>query len=941
MWSGVIAVMVAGAAAANVVILNPGEVRGQVSFGSRPLSSFSLELRSGEGLTTDKGFSSSPYSMPVESGQSYQPRLRARLDHPAGMTSLLDVARWSVVPVDNQTGPSTLDFVYPTPFDITASLTVMGGSIERYELSAAANGPQENYWATAAHDLGGSPSSVTRVFPMIPTNQVNVVGRVFLRTSSGTQVIRSLGVQTINLLAGQNTVSWVVDLSNTGHLAGTLDIDPGAPVSFHKLFFKGVGTLEGPGPSGDIQLSARAPYNLELPPGLYDVYLRTYYLPDNQSSDSKAHRVTITTGGTTSLNFSDPLGAAQVPLLISGLLSNADLTQARMFLARHDLLASVHTEAESTTLTNGRLEFLLPHGDWKRERISLSFIDDTQPAAPLNAWVHRSYHTGTPPPVTVPAFSTVSFSTELIPLVRTRLYFDVRESSATAPEILFTYPSVSLLRTHYAPGNGGRWESSAKSTGSGTPKSLSSVTLIAEPGTYNLHATANIDGASIEFANQNITIAEPTLTPPGSNVSVTPISRTDLQVNVTFPTVSGGGLTTVVESPLAPELPQGLKSFCADGASAEGIDCTPLFYDIDTTAQFTQATVCIRRKLQGTNALAQFLRLYHYDKDAPPSGQWEELPPPPGQEPAFDCSEDPAACGCISEAACGINPAAEPPVTVIRVCGVTTGFSPFAVAAKPVSFTNTVNGVEYTGPTGPPALQTWTAEGSGMYRITATGASGASAAAGLAGGCGAKVSGVFTLQANDTLHMLVGQKGTATTYSAGGGGGSFVTLNGGPLLIAGGGGGLRSGALVPGRNGSTGTAGTAGSTNSSYASGFIAGGTNGLGGTRGVAYGSGGGGWSGNGASDGTYGEGGFSFQSGGKGGAGKTCGGLAHGGYGGGGAGNGCYGGGGGGGYSGGGGGRVGGGGGSLNTGTLPKQAEGECTPNGHGFITIEPVAP
>ncbi|QSQ14093.1 endo-1,C4-beta-glucanase [Myxococcus landrumensis] len=938
--SGVVALVVSGVAAANVVILNPGELRGAVSFGTLTLDSFSLEVRSGTGLSTSSGFQSSPYSLMVESGEVYQPTLRATVSVPGGTPTQLHVSRTNVVAVDNQNGPTTLDFNFPVTSNITASLTVLGGTIDRFEFSANAGTGTEGYKAGSSETIHDTQTAVTRVFPMIPTSEVHVGGTAYLRTGSGTPVQHSLSSQVINMLQGQNTASWTVDLSTTGHLAGIIDVAPGVTVAHHKLYYRGVVTQAGNGPSGERQLAPRSSYDLELPPGQYDVYLRTVFLPGIHYSDSKSHRLTITTGATTSLDFADPLGTARVPLLIGGMLSNADLTSARMSLIRHEPLSYLQSSAVAPSLSNGLFEFLVPHGTWRRGTLTLTFEDTSNPAAPLNASVARAYHSDNALRVPVPAFQTVDLSTEVVPLVRTKLYLDVQEPDPAAPEVLFTYPSTMVTRIHYSPGNDGRWDSSAASYGDGVLKSLSALTLIAEPGTYKLQASVNVNGSSIEFGHQYLTIAPPALTPSGSNVSVTPINQQDLVVNVTFPNVTSGGLTTVVESPLAPELPQGLKAFCADGASAEGIECSPLFYEIDTTAQFTQATVCIRRKFQGTNALSQFLRLYHYDKDAPPNGQWEELPPPPGQEPAFDCSENPQTCGCVNEAACGINPNAEPPISVIRVCGVTTGFSPFAIVAKPVGFTNTVNGVEYTGPLGPPALQTWTAEGSGKYRITATGASGASAAAGLAGGCGAKVSGVFTLQANDTLHMLVGQKGTATTYSAGGGGGSFVTLNGNPLLIAGGGGGLRAGAQVPGRHGSTGTAGTSGSTSATYASGFIAGGTTGQGGARATAYGAGGGGWSGNGASDGNYGEGGFSFQSGGKGGAGKSCGGLAHGGYGGGGAGNGCYGGGGGGGYSGGGGGRVGGGGGSLNTGTQPKQAEGACTPNGHGFITIEPVS-
>jgi hypothetical protein len=362
----------------------------------------------------------------------------------------------------------------------------------------------------------------------------------------------------------------------------------------------------------------------------------------------------------------------------------------------------------------------------------------------------------------------------------------------------------------------------------------------------------------------------------------------------------------------------------------------------------TKTKVCVLRQFPDyPNGVADLLSLWHYNESLQ---NWQSLPAPPdapdyngdgAPDPAIDCSFDPAACGCATPQECGVSE--DPMISVFLVCGMTTSFSPFAIFQGKARFDNVVNGVEYTGPTGPQSLQQFVVPGDGTYQITAVGAQGASGtnSPSLKGGCGAEVSGDFALQAGDIIQILVGQKGTAAPYSAGGGGGTFVTKNGSPLLIAAGGGGVRAGALVNGQPGTVRTGGTAGSTSSNYTSGFVAGGANGLGGSRVLSYGAGGGGWLGNGASDGSYGEGGFAFldPNQAKGGAGKLCGAPAHGGYGGGGAGNGCYGGGGGGGYSGGGGGRIGGGGGSLNNGANPTGQDGKCTSKGHGSVIIDLV--
>jgi hypothetical protein len=936
------ALAVAGLAAASVVILNPAELKGQVSFSEETVTHFRVDAFSWDGPQAGQSFTTNTYSLTVESGYSYIPSVTAYLSNPTVEESTLTVSRVDAVMVDNQVGPTTVDFNYPDTQHIQFSLGVNGGTLSNYSISASARSPTDNHSGTSSQTFSGpQPASASGWVAVVPQAQVQVQGFVELTTANGLQVSRTLGTKSLSLLEGEDTVSWEIDLVNTGQLSGVIQVSPSARVDHHIVYFTGAYGTPAFGTNGMVEVPANGTYGIDLPPGGYHVYLMTYLKSPYQTFDTKSYQVTLTAGATTTLDFTEPLGTAQVSLSMSGVFSNAWL------LRQPDLRLELDTppgpgfpaSAWSPEQAGGQYSFLLPSGKWKRREVYLSFRDASNPQVPLRSSFSRQYDNDSSiPSVPVSPGTTVSLGTESLTFVKSTVWLDVREATPGEPETLLRSPQVWLHRSEYNGDGSDKRNTSIQAFGSSESRSTSALAFVAEPGTYRMEPSAFVNGAWTQFATQYITVAPPAQTGAGTNVSVVPVENAELKVEVTFPEVTSGGLTTVTESPLGPEPPQGLKTFCADGASSEGIECSPLFYDIETTAQFTSATVCIRRKLQGTNGLATFLRLYHFNKDLPPAGQWEELPPPPGMEPAIDCAADLAACGCADEASCGIDYNADPPVSVVMVCGVTQSFSPFAVFEKDLEFTNTVNGQQYEGPTGPPTPQTWTVPVTGTYRITAIGAGGAAATQtpSLAGGCGARISGEFTLQGGDTLQLLVGQKGTATQYSGGGGGGSFVTLNGTPLVIAGGGGGVRSGATVHGRHGSAGTAGVAGSVSAAYTSGFVAGGTGGQGGARVSGYGSGGGGWSGNGAADGNYGEGGFSFLTGAKGGAGKSCGALAHGGYGGGGAGNGCYGGGGGGGYSGGGGGRVGGGGGSWNAGARPTSAEGVCTPNGHGRVMV-----
>jgi hypothetical protein len=224
---------------------------------------------------------------------------------------------------------------------------------------------------------------------------------------------------------------------------------------------------------------------------------------------------------------------------------------------------------------------------------------------------------------------------------------------------------------------------------------------------------------------------------------------------------------------------------------------------------------------------------------------------------------------------------------------------------------------------------------SGTYLIEAWGAQGESADSGYDGGLGAYMSGEFALTGGELLQIVVGQMGEAAYCNGSGGGGSFVVdESDNPLLIAGGGGGTRESVVQDGCDAPTGEYGITGSGSSESHSCATKTGDLTLGGiVSGSSWGSGGAGFSGNGAVDGGWGGTSYAWASGMTGGVGASCT-VTEGGFGGGGTGNGCCGGGGGGGYSGGDGGRVAGGGGSYNIGDNQSNVAGDNA--GDGMVAL-----
>jgi hypothetical protein len=235
-------------------------------------------------------------------------------------------------------------------------------------------------------------------------------------------------------------------------------------------------------------------------------------------------------------------------------------------------------------------------------------------------------------------------------------------------------------------------------------------------------------------------------------------------------------------------------------------------------------------------------------------------------------------------------------------------------------------------------IQTYTVPANGDYRITAYGSQGG-ASPQASGGRGAKMSGLFSLQKNDVLQILVGQMGGYTTGTRGGGGGgaTIIVKNGEPILIAGGGGGAGNYANTAGIHANVETFGNSGA-RSSAGSGGVDGNP---GNPSSNNYATGGSGWLAN-SVDVSWAGGAKSFNNGGDGGTTPRS--VpddgSHGGFGGGGS---CHAGsGGGGGYSGGGGGGWnnsgdGGGGGSINVGTEQDNEAGAR--EGAGLCQIEAV--
>jgi hypothetical protein len=101
-------------------------------------------------------------------------------------------------------------------------------------------------------------------------------------------------------------------------------------------------------------------------------------------------------------------------------------------------------------------------------------------------------------------------------------------------------------------------------------------------------------------------------TPTGSNVIVSPVdSTTNTSLNVTFNNISQSGHTTLITSSSGPPPPSGFK-----------LGTPPIYYDLQTTAVFDEALVCINysgTSLDTNNPKESNLKLFHYE-----NGGWTD-----------------------------------------------------------------------------------------------------------------------------------------------------------------------------------------------------------------------------------------------------------------------------------------------------------------------------
>lgn len=554
--------------------LHPGTLNGTVSLSGETITSGSLYVNS----TTDSyaasgSFTGSSFSLTVEGDHAYRVNgMTVYLEGEPGSWCYLSMygsqaEAW--VPVN---GTGSLDFSYPTA-RIAGEVAVVGGTVERIELSATAHTWPDSYY------LGGTYYAGTFSAPMIQHEAVKVSGMAYLRTDAGVSTSRRLTEQTIALGATGAPVSWSIDLTEaeTG-IAGTVTVTPADLVNQHSIWANGVWGTPSYGDYRSSWRSGNGPYSFSgLLAGDYDVQLTTWFL-DEAYLSIPSRRISVTQGSVSEMNFTLDTVTASGSVDVTGFLSPAEVDGGYVYGYELD---GAGWAVDYLTPGNPEFALRLVPGSWLAHQVYLNFYDTSDPARFLSGSMdsqdytkHHPSYGGTP--IVVGAGSPASGIQLAVDTVEAQIVFDVIEPPGDA-EVLIQGAMIN--------GWGGKFDASGNWTGSHSFSAYGSwelnarptVRLIGEPGTYQVSASAYVNGSMAEFGRFTLTLEVPTQTPAGDDVRV---DASDT-VTLTFGSVSGPGVSTVTETPVGPEPP-------------DGSDMIGNYYDVGTTASFEgEVDVCV------------------------------------------------------------------------------------------------------------------------------------------------------------------------------------------------------------------------------------------------------------------------------------------------------------------------------------------------------------
>ena len=527
---------------------------------------------------------------------------------------------------------------------IVGSVQVVGGVVTRVEMNASSSRTNE-------YTYGSATATIAPYQPVLPfTTYANatVQGTAIIRADMGCDVPVTLTAKPVTVpVDGTASPTWSFDLSteqcNQGALQG-------------QVTWSGLGgsptrhvSVSGPGGYRTQATDAAGVYSFSgLAPGTYYVWDQTSFGQPYGWFSGTTVQVPISAGELVTKDF------IRSPAYVTGVVQAEGawaLSAASGAWAYADVAAPgyVGQGGDYVDLGTGRVNWILPGGGSSRLS-SLSFSFYTYDASRYTSQSFYEYFaTGNPFTASLVAGATADAGTYEMDTSEAAQVIQLSNAAVGLKSLSLSGNEQLYAGTTYT---GARYISLG-SQAIGTPQNAVTVLVRGRPGTYRMTATAQgTDNAT--YAKQfELVLGAPVNTPSGTGV-VSPITIDDgtgtvAQGSITFGSVTAPGETTVSVSGGGPQDPTNFRVF---GAGER------LYYDIRTTAQFDAAlgaTVCL-----------------NYDDSSFPNTQQEEKL----TLQHYVCSDATNNTGCSWD---DITSSGFPDTTANRICGVTHGFSIFAL----------------------------------------------------------------------------------------------------------------------------------------------------------------------------------------------------------------------------------------------------------------------
>jgi hypothetical protein len=552
-------------------------------------------------------------------------------------------------PAATATTPLQLNFARSSG-RIIGRVSIVGGSATRVEINASKSiSTNESFYGNAT----AVSTPFDAILPFPATAGVTVQGSAVLRAAAGCDVPVTLPSKSTAVPeSGSVVVTWTFDLSseqcNQGSITGQVTLsgldgqNSDAVVQTRYVQASGpVNRTQITDPSGNYSFSS-------LPPGSYYLYNTNYFNAPYSGFNVQGTNLTLAAAELATRNFNHALATAHGTLQTRGAWTLADA--ASIYTGFSTLNATggyIGGSWDYADRATGKVDVVSPAGATRLESIQPFF---SKYDGVRNTWQSLYLY-----------FYPGNYPWQAVTAAGDRRDLGTYEME-TSESLLFVQPANASvgLTTLRLNGTGEVRSSSGSyleyryidlySNAVSAPQNSVAVTVRGAPGTYRMTATGQgTDGAT--YSKQfELVLGEPANTPTGSGIE-TPISIVDETNNttasgsITFGEVTSPGETTVSASGSGPQAPGNFRVFGAGSM---------LYYDITTTANFDQATLCLNYDDTGLNDNQERqLSLQHYV-----------------------CADSQANTGCAWE---DITAQGSPDITANQICGVTSSFSVFAI----------------------------------------------------------------------------------------------------------------------------------------------------------------------------------------------------------------------------------------------------------------------